>query len=116
MIKRIGLLMVVALMAAMMMVATAAPAFAASPQQRCEAAGGEFSTEPGVKQCTFTSTESAGNNDRGREFTSETTVEQQGSFSSSHERIPKEGKCENPAGQEGTQSANCPPPESGSEI
>ena len=53
MIKRIGLLMVAALMAAMMMVATAAPAFAASPSEtNCEADGGIFNRDGGKVSCT----------------------------------------------------------------
>ncbi len=43
MIKRIGLLMMTALIAAMMMVATAAPAFA-GPENKCE-------KDPNFKQC-----------------------------------------------------------------
>ena len=51
MIKRIGLLLVAALMAAMMMVATAAPAFAASPlAEQCAAKGGNFDSSS--KTCT----------------------------------------------------------------
>ena len=42
MIKRISLLLVVALVAAMMVVATSAPAFAASLKQTCEASGGDW--------------------------------------------------------------------------
>ena len=52
MIKRISLLLGTALLAAMMMVATAAPAFAASPSQRaCEADGGTFTKSGGQVQC-----------------------------------------------------------------
>ena len=43
-IKRIGLLMVVALVAAMMMVATAAPAFAKITPPECENPGGQTPT------------------------------------------------------------------------
>ena len=53
MIKRISLLITAALMAAMMMVATAAPAFAASPaEEACDAQQGEFvKTGPGEFTC-----------------------------------------------------------------
>jgi hypothetical protein len=58
-IKRIGLLVVAALMAAMMMVATAAPVFAASAAERaCEAEGGEFTrVGPGQYECVIVTEE-----------------------------------------------------------
>ena len=69
MIKRISLLMVAALMAAMMMVATAAPAFAASPsQEQCESSGGQFSRDGGQVSCT-----KSGKNDKQPKFDSTTT-------------------------------------------
>jgi hypothetical protein len=53
-IKRISLLMVAALMAAMMMVATAAPAFAASGSQRdCEAGGGTYTKDGSTPTCVY---------------------------------------------------------------
>ena len=69
MIKRISLLMVAALMAAMMMVATAAPAFAASPsQEQCEDSGGKFDRNGGEVSCTTT-----GKNEKQPKFNSTTT-------------------------------------------
>jgi hypothetical protein len=52
-IKRIGLLMMTALIAAMMLVATAAPAFA-SPESDCESQGEGFmyTNNQGTKTCT----------------------------------------------------------------
>ncbi len=54
MIRRISLLITAALMAAMMMVATAVPAFAASPsEQQCTDQGGTFSRDGGQVSCVI---------------------------------------------------------------
>ena len=68
MIKRIGLLMVAALMAAMMMVATAAPAFAAA--KSCDPANPGCKTETGPKQHSGNSS---------ADFNTQTTETQRGS-------------------------------------
>jgi hypothetical protein len=68
-IKRISLLVTAALMTAMMTVATAAPAFAASPSQtQCEGSGGTFSRDGGQVSCTFDA-----KNDKQPKFDSTTT-------------------------------------------
>ena len=73
MIKRISLLMVAALMAAMMMVATAAPAFAISPsEQACIDRGGHFERVNGQTQCVVTE------EGKNKNFTQETTTTGQG--------------------------------------
>ncbi len=51
--KRISMLITAALMAVMMMVATAVPAFAASSEQRCTEQGGTFTKTNGTASCEF---------------------------------------------------------------
>ena len=74
MIKRISLLVTVALTAAMMMVATAAPAFAASPSERqCDAQDGTFDRQQGQVSCVTTDTQS-GKNENQPKFQKTTTT------------------------------------------
>ncbi len=93
--KRISMLITAALMAALMMVATAVPAFAASPSQReCEANGGTFTRDGGQVQCVQTT---EGKNPK---FTDTTTTTGQGNTSN------KQQQSEECAG---TGSGKCPP-------
>ena len=95
MIKRISLLVTAALMAALMMVATAAPAFAQSPSQReCEAAGGTFTRSGGQVQCVIVE---EGKNPK---FTETETTTGQGNISNKQQR---QEECA------GTGSGKCPP-------
>jgi hypothetical protein len=95
-IKRISLLVTAALMAAMMMVATAAPAFAVSPSQReCELSGGTFDRTNGQVSCEK---EEIGKNDR---FQCEQTTTGQGNINNKTQK-----------GEETTDdtgSGKCPP-------
>ncbi len=99
MIKRISLLVSVALMTAMIMVATAAPGFAQSPSQReCEAQGGTFTRTGGEVQCVIV-TEEEGKNPKFTEETTTTTTGQ-GNISNKQEQDTECG---------GTGSGKCPP-------
>ena len=101
MIKRIGLLMLAALMAAMMMSATAVPAFAAS---KCPD-GSDAINIQGTKSCPSTDTGGPGKSDNGKDFTEDTDLTQKGSFKSSHP--PKEETtCTKPGG--GSSDGSCP--------
>ena len=82
MLKRISLLLAVALMAVMMMAATVSPAFAASSQQECEDAGGNFSRTQGRASCEFPEVITPGKNERQEKFqqTSQTTETGQGNL------------------------------------
>jgi len=69
-IRRISLLFV----AALLMMAVAVPAFAASPsQEQCKADGGTFSSERGTKTCTIIVT-----SDKNSKFTNTTETSGQG--------------------------------------
>jgi len=82
-------------MAAMMMVATAAPAFAASPsQEQCEASGGQFDRVNGKVVCVKTE---EGKNPK---FTDTTTTTGQGNISNKQQQSEECG---------GTGSGKCPP-------
>ncbi len=95
MIRRISLLITAALMAALMMVATAVPAFAASPSQRaCEAGGGTFTRDGGQVQCVTTT------DGKNPKFTDTTTTTGQGNSSN---RPASSDECA------GTGSGKCPP-------
>jgi hypothetical protein len=94
-IKRISLLLVAALLAATMVVATAAPAFAVSPsQEQCEAQGGTFDRTGGEVQCV---TVEEGKNPK---FTDTETTTGQGNISNKQQQSDV---CE-PTGSE-----KCPP-------
>jgi hypothetical protein len=83
-------------MAAMMMVATAAPAFAVSPsEQQCTEAGGTFDRTQGQVSCTFTE---EGKNPK---FTREQQTTGQGNIGNKTVVGPEE--CG------GTGSGKCPP-------
>jgi hypothetical protein len=100
-IKRISLLMVAALMAAMMMVATAAPAFAAV---KCPD-GSDATNVKGDKQCETVDPGGPGKSDNGKDFTEDTTLSQKGSFNSSHPK-KEETTCTKPGG--GSSDGSCP--------
>jgi uncharacterized protein (DUF2147 family) len=94
-IRRISLLLVAALLAATMVVVTAAPAFAVSPsQEQCEAQGGTFTRSGGEVQCVIVE---EGKNPK---FTEEETTTGQGNISNKQEQ---QTECE------GTGSGKCPP-------
>ena len=99
-IKRISLLITAALMAAMMMVATAAPAFAVSPSERnCENQEGatpdSFNRERGEVSCTITE------EGKNKNFTREEETTGQGNIGNK-----TEGPTETCTG---TGSEKCPP-------
>ena len=95
MIRRISLLVVAAVLAATMVVATAAPAFAVSPsQEQCEAQGGTFTRTGGQVECVIVE---EGKNPK---FTDTETTTGQGNISNKQEQ---EQACE-PTG-----SGKCPP-------
>ena len=105
MIKRIGLLMVAALMAAMMMVATAAPAFAADPVctkitgQNADDPALQPNSGPGTVYCT--STDLPGKSDtktQGKPPVTKLVDETQGNDTNKH-----------PAEQQGLADNECPP-------
>jgi hypothetical protein len=95
--KRMMMMLALAALTVVALSASAFPSFAASPQQQCEAAGGEFSRSPGEKHCTF---EEEGKNPK---FSKEREVSQKGSFSSSHEPVVTE-ECNRPGN-----APQCPP-------
>lgn len=81
--------------AALMMMAIAVPAFAASPSQRdCEAAGGTFAKSGGQVQCVFVE---EGKNPK---FTDTETTTGQGNISNKQQQTNECG---------GTGSGKCPP-------
>ena len=95
MIRRISLLLVAAVLAATMVVATAAPAFAVSPsQEQCEAQGGTFDRSGGQVECVIVE---EGKNPK---FTDTETTTGQGNISNKQEQ---DSECE-PTG-----SGKCPP-------
>jgi hypothetical protein len=96
--KRITLLIAAAIMALTMSFGSMA-AFAASPQQQCEAQGGTFFTgEQGTKGCVV---EEEGKNPK---FDQETETTQKGSFSSSHDPVIDED-----CTKDDVETGHCPP-------
>src|SRR5687767_12988318 len=80
----------------------AVPAFAESPEQRCEDLGGTYSKDRGTASCVIS--ETPGNNQGG--VTKDTTESQKGSFTSSHEEesarcVNNSGGVHCPSGQQG---------------
>jgi hypothetical protein len=100
--RKAARIMVLALVVMLMLPLLAGTAFAISPRDECELAGGTFSKVQGTQTCTFS--ETPGNNQGG--VTKDTDVSQKGSSRSSH---PEEEQfCVNnrggehcPAGQQG---------------
>jgi hypothetical protein len=101
-IKRISLLITAALMAAMMMVATAAPGFAVSPsEQDCLDAGGTFDRQQGQVSCVIV-TEEEGKNPK---FTEETTTTTTGQGNAGNKPTKDAAtECQRPGAAE-----DCPP-------
>jgi hypothetical protein len=94
-VKRILLVLGVALVMAAMVVATAIPVFAVSPsQEECEAQGGTFDRDQGQVECVVVE---EGKNPK---FTEETTTTGQGNI---------ENKQEEQQACEPTGSGKCPP-------
>ena len=92
MIKRISLLLGTALLAAMMMVATAVPAFAASPSERnCDAQGGTFDRQRGQVSCVTEDTQSGKNENQPKfQKTTTTTDTGQGNLSNKEDTSSSE--------------------------
>jgi hypothetical protein len=100
-IRRISLLIVASLMAVVLAVGTAVPAFAVSPsQEQCEAQGGTFTRSGGEVECVIV-TEEEGKNPKFTEETTTTTTGQ-GNISNKQEQDTT-SECE------GTGSGKCPP-------
>ena len=99
MIRRISLLVVAAVLAATMVVATAAPAFAVSPsQEQCEAQGGTFTRSGGQVECVIVE---EGKNPK---FTDTETTTVQGNISNKQEQEQEQEQACEPTGSE-----KCPP-------
>ena len=88
-------------MAAMMMVATAAPAFAGNT---CPDGSKPINTN-GTKSCKTVDSGGPGQSDNGKDFTEAQLIEQKGSLKSSHDRTT-DNTCTKPGG--GSSDGSCP--------
>ena len=78
--RKVASIMLVALVALLMLPVLGGTAYAISPRDECEQAGGTFTKVQGTQTCTFS--ETPGNNQGG--VTKDTDVSQKGSSRSSH--------------------------------
>ena len=102
-IKRISLLVTAALMAAMMMVATAAPAFAAqlSTEEQCALEGGTYTPNPpGPEKASCVTEEPANPPGRGLTAEEETTFHSEGGGGGTIAQNEEDTSVKNKAGHE----------------
>jgi hypothetical protein len=103
-IRRISLLVVAAVLAATMVVATASPAFAVSPsQEECEAQGGTFTRTGGQVECEVVTVDEGKPHPQDKfEEETTTTTTGQGNISNKQEQ-QQQSECTD------TGSGKCPP-------
>ncbi len=99
--RKVARVVLIALLALLMLPVLTGTAYAISPQQECEQAGGTFVKVGGTQTCTFSETPGKNQGD----VTKDTDVSQKGSSRSSH--LEEDAYCVNnkggghcPAGQQ----------------